>query len=989
MTKMPRLKAADRATVRMSVLPAETAARTRSDGDDPAGYLRSIIADPLVREAIAVSSPSLAHTLDALEAGRPVDPKKLRRAVLSVSRYVLRMATRSTPFGIMAGVSEARFGDAVKTSFGDGHRKSARPDVGWLHTLVRDWERRPEIVRRLHVVRNGLAFARGDRIVVPHLPVGDDGPAIEVSVRRTRVVDEVLERARRPVRFTDLAGHLLTAFPQGSPEAVERMLMQLVERYALLTDLMPPDDADPIQHVLDRLPAEAAADLEETGAALDAYARTPVGGGLPAWNEVLRVTRRLGEKQHAPHVDLRLDDEITLPWAVAEEVESTAAILTRITPPDRAVPHMRAYHDDFVDRYGTGRLVPVKELLDPEAGLGTPAGYRTSARSAPRAEPNRYRDRVFGELTQRALLDGAHEVELDAAMIDWLADDDDGRVPSVLELGIHVLAASAPALEAGDFRIALATMPLSRRAGALSGRFAYLLDDLRDQTAQLLSGAKIPQPQLTFQANWTRVANVARVPRLTAHSLPVGRFADPGDPSVVDLDDLAVGSADGRLFLQSLSRGTEIVPTTIHMLVLREVAPDVARFLYDVSDARHRACAAWTWGDLDAMLPFLPRVRHGRTIMAPATWRPSLDLVDTAVPDREWQRRLDAWRERWRVPAEVFMTNGDNRIGLDLDATLHRRILRYELGRRKSTLLVEPPGGEGFGAGWADGRAGELVVTLTSDTPDPAVRTRAVVRRRPYVHHPGGEWLFAKLYCSADRHGELIARSLPVLRAALPSCVDRWFFMRYFDPGPHLRLRFQGDPDGLNREVMPLVHQWAARLCEAGLARTLMLDTYEPEVERYGGPEALEAAERLFQADSEAVIEQLGLRLDLRPELLAAANYADLMRGFDAPDWREWFLHAFPKNEHHSAFQAVRRTAIPVVEGQVDPRLDAIWARRRPAVAEYGRLIRSLNRPTPLPALLHMHHNRLVGAAPDGEGVSYAITRGALQALWDRERHAK
>jgi thiopeptide-type bacteriocin biosynthesis protein len=990
MTDMPRLKAAERVLVRMSVLSADSAARTRSDRDDPVGYLRSLIADPLVREAIAVSSPSLTHTLDALEAGRPVDPKKLRRAVVSVSRYVLRMATRATPFGVMAGVSEAHFDQAAKVEFGDDHRKSARPDVGWLHALVRDWERRPEVVRRLRVVRNNLCFIRGDRLVLPHLPVGDDGPALEVSVRRTPVVEAVIERARRPVPFTELTEHLRAAFPQGSPEAVERVLLQLIERYLLLTELIPPDDADPVRHVLDRLPPGERAGLEEAAAALDAYAATPMAEGLTAWNDVLRTTRRLGDKQHAPHVDVGLDAEVTLPWAVAEELESVAAVLTRVTPPDRAAPHMRAYYDDFVDRYGTGRLVPVKELLDSEKGLGTPAGYRTSTRNVSRPEPNRYRERVFGELAQRALLDGVHEVELDAAMIERLSGADDGRVPPTLEIGAHVLAESVTALEDGDFRLALATMPLSRRAGALSGRFVYLLDGLRDQTARILNDDRTVRPQLTFQANWTRVSNVARVPLLTDHSLPVGTFADPGDPSVIDLDDLVVGAAGGRLFVHSLTRDTEIAPTTVHMLVVSRVGPEVARFLYDITDARARACNAWTWGELDAMLPFLPRVRHGRTILASATWRPAVGLVDAGLTESEWSRRLDAWRERWRVPSEVFMTNGDNRIGLDLDAPLHRRILRHELSRRPSTLLVESPGGEGFGTGWSNGRANEIVVTLSTGSPEPALRTSAAVRDRPSAHRPGGEWLFAKLYASADRHTDLISQRLPTLRASLPPSVDRWFFIRYFDPEPHLRLRFHGSPDRLNAEVLPLVHDWAAELCRTGLARTLVLDTYEPEVERYGGPEALEAAERVFQADSEAVIEQLRLRLPMRPELLAAANYVDLVRAFGDPNWRDWFLHAYPKGEHHSAFQAIRRTAVEVIDGRdLDSRLTEVWGRRRTAVAAYGRLIRSLNHRTPLHALLHMHHNRLIGAAPDAEGASYAIARGALQALRDRDRHAK
>ena len=42
-----------------------------------------------------------------------------------------------------------------------------------------------------------------------------------------------------------------------------------------------------------------------------------------------------------------------------------------------------------------------------------------------------------------------------------------------------------------------------------------------------------------------------------------------------------------------------------------------------------------------------------------------------------------------------------------------------------------------------------------------------------------------------------------------------------------------------------------------GSLRKLQVDTYEREVERYGGPAAIDAVERIFQADSEAVLEIL------------------------------------------------------------------------------------------------------------------------------------
>ena len=747
----------------------------------------------------------------------------------------------------------------------------------------------------------------------------------------------------------------------------------------------------PTGHVVDLLPPGASPGLEAVSTALRAYAASPVGDGLPAWNDLVRVTRELRPDHLAPHVDLRHDVDVRLPHAVAAEFEELAATLTRITPPGGGTDHLRGYHDEFLERYGTAQLVPVTELLHPELGLGSPAGYRKSERSESDPRPDRFRDRVLGVLAQGATLDGRREVELDDVTLDLLADGDDGRIPPVLEVGAHLIASSAHALDEGDFRVVLANMPLSRRAGAVSGRFAYLLDDLRDQSATLWRDAGTAVPaQVAFQTNWSRVSNVARVPRLAGHTLPVGRFADRDDPSVLSLDELVVGAVGGRLFLWSTRLGAEVVPATLHMLIIKDVAPDVVRFVCELAEAGHRACWGWDWGSVAATMPYLPRVRRGRTILASASWRVAFELNAPEITDGEWGRRLDAWRERWRVPAQVYLTNGDNRIGLDLDAPLHRRILRHEITRRPGTVLVEPPGGEGFGSGWLGDRAHEVVVTLRSSAPRPAVRTTAAVRSTAARHRPGGEWLYAKLYASTDRHADLISQRLPVLRDALPESVDRWFFMRYFDPGPHLRIRFHGPRDRLNRDVLPLVHDWAAALCEAGFARTLQLDTYEPETYRYGGPEALAAAERAFHADSEAVMAQLRLRLDLPQELLAAANYVDLARAFHGEGWQEWLLAAYPRGEHHHAFQAIRRRAVAVIGGQdLDPRLAEIWRSRGPAVARYGELVRTLGRPSSLPALLHMHHNRLVGASESSEGASFAMARGAVQALRDRARHAR
>jgi hypothetical protein len=50
-------------------------------------------------------------------------------------------------------------------------------------------------------------------------------------------------------------------------------------------------------------------------------------------------------------------------------------------------------------------------------------------------------------------------------------------------------------------------------------------------------------------------------------------------------------------------------------------------------------------------LPYLPRLRYGKTVLAPARWLlAAADLPAPTAPLPEWASALDAWRERWRVP---------------------------------------------------------------------------------------------------------------------------------------------------------------------------------------------------------------------------------------------------------------------------------------------------------------------------------------------------
>jgi thiopeptide-type bacteriocin biosynthesis protein len=111
-----------------------------------------------------------------------------------------------------------------------------------------------------------------------------------------------------------------------------------------------------------------------------------------------------------------------------------------------------------------------------------------------------------------------------------------------------------------------------------------------------------------------------------------------------------------------------------------------------------------------------------------------------------------------------------------------------------------------------------------------------------------------------------------VEHAAATGACDRWFFLRYADPDFHIRVRFHGEPGAVS-QLIPAIHERCAPLVADGLIHRVQLDTYDREIERYGGDAGIELAEQLFHADSEAVLAVIRT-LDVASELDERWRYA-------------------------------------------------------------------------------------------------------------------
>ncbi|WP_026198135.1 lantibiotic dehydratase [Sciscionella marina] len=937
-------------------------------------------------KAIQRANPALARRLDTIQMRillpeKQLPDKEVLGAAKSLVRYALRATGRHTPFGLFAGVGLATITESTThLHWGERDRVVARVDSDWLSTVIDELERDPEFLPLLKVVVNNLTVRRGLRIDVPY------GPH-RVSLRCTKPVDAVLETAADPILFADLAMELGDTFPVPE-EQITTLLTDLVMQGVLITNLRAPStEVDPLSYLVDALDYHSIGEIPfvtgiHTGLrnVRDRIAEhnSQSGDADRAYLQAVNAMRALPVQATAKmSVDLRLDAHAQLPRHLARDLEAGASALARLSRQPTGHPVWRDWYMRFVERYGTNLPVPLLDAVNPDSGLGYPAGYPGSVLPAPE-EAVSERDVKLLAYAWHTIATG-DELVLDDTLIDQLRVGDPHtplRVPPHVEIGATIHASSPLGIDDGDY---LCSVAPGRAAGTFTARLADLTDNGLDRLyASLPTCTRGASPvQLSCPPAYAHAQNISRTPQFLPHVLSLGEHRAPATAAVIPLDDLAVlATGDGGLCLLSRSRQKVLEPQAFNALAFDKQYAALARFLVHLPRAGHTVWHRFDWGPIAGTVPFLPRVRYGRTILSHARWR----LSRSNIPLENPRLGLERWRIRYACPKRVELTDHDRTLRLDLDDPAHRQLLLDHLDRHGEAVLTEIVEHWSRRSDWI-GHAHEVVFPLIT-TQDPVPTPTGVTRPAVTISRgdlPGrGDWLYAKLYTHPDRIDELIT----VLDDELGD--ESWWVVRYRSNSEldHLRLRIATNTPGHRTDVFTGLGQWAQRLRAKRDINRLVLDTYQPETGRYWH---MPTAETVFTADTTVTALHLRTPGQLPRDGLVALNMIGIavgMLGSHAEAMR-WFInrpaHPGPPVDRALLAQvtALVATSPPEDTPGWSPELDTAWRARADALATYRNHIPDSGRDAVIESLLHMHHNRLVGIDRDREHSARKLARHA------------
>jgi len=833
--------------VRVSALSVAQATRVIHDGDYLDDYL-------------------IANAIRTAASGELLDPAKQQgREGAAARRYVARMGGRCTPFGLMAGVSSVSTGNStsLRSPGRDGYQARVFLDSAVLESVVNLAVRDAD--RRLIPFRPNPTLRRAGQYF--YLRDQEDHHSEVTQVKATRAIAWVLDACRDGASHAALAAALEQELPGTAPGQLDRFVAGLAECGLIVPDLGVLRAGVSLDRaavaLLRRLCATHAADaVERAVTQLERPRRLTTAFPRElerAWRELSSGVPSLGDVPWPRRFNIDLEPAVsgTVDRRTVMDLAMAAMRLeTWFKPSDP----LQKFREAFERRYGDAD-VPLLEAADPEHGvLEWPGRTRSGIAEA-----------------SGIMLPQPH----DARQVN----------PIEVEAYDHWAATGEP------FDLATLPMPSSRATVSI---LASLLDDTAQEFRSVLVLANSQSPgTLTGRFSLHRPEGAALMRKIIVETCENQRADDGSVPISAEImysprkgstnvltrpqccdETIALHGATGgtfhasRLLLQ-LNNGR-------FTLYDRETGRQVLLFLNSAHNAHAshndplyvllsqlagRPGFRWRWHTLNR-IRHLPRVVSGSVIVAPENWRitgaQAEEVLGAARPSAALRSVLTGiGARRW-----IGYVRADQILPIDLEHEPQlTEMLRYII-RRGEIMLTELPHVEYPAVAGPTGRhAAEICVSLPAELPPVrCVRTQAGAADRR-------DWVYLKYFCGLATAEDVIKRSMRQITACCDTgFADCGFYVRYNEDGNHVRVRVRPCAAAQRPQVLAAVEALTDELVRDRLVGRVQRDVYVPEVARYGGPEGLMLAERLFFADSSDVADLLAREASEQSRLTAAAR---------------------------------------------------------------------------------------------------------------------
>lgn len=519
------------------------------------------------------------------------------------------------------------------------------------------------------------------------------------------------------------------------------------------------------------------------------------------------------------------------------------------------------FYFNFVDKYGVNVEVPIPVILNELNGIGAPSHYEAPKNKYVRELSVKHSEQRVSSLKSYFMFKYIKAVKEKTSIEIKLEEFSEMEnsinkkaLPESLELNVVVRK------DEDQFLLYIGSNIGSSQAGKTFGRFSYMdakyKDIIKDVQESLSTQTYVDKVELSYIPSYLRSANVTQT--YSSYKKNVSLYTNSHDSKKeISLEDIAIGSTEEGLYLKDIVSGQLLDISTTHMLNQTQVS-NFIRILSDISEYRKLKWMIFPWEVYYRDFTYVPEIKYKNVILSNEKWslqELKISYLDGKIKDLDsFKDAFLQFKNTWDLPDEAYIKFADNRIPIDVTNDKDIQLIFKNIKKYPSVILENKERGKEPVQLNNCYYAGEAVIpfvsVLKNKKETPSSKYASSLAEVKYL--PFDQWLFLKIYYQPDRHQELLSHIYYLLKEKINGLADEevFYYIRYNDPAPHIRLRIKSKSSSRLVEIFNSIQSHVKTLLATNLVSTIDLDTYVPEINRYGGQELQKEAEKIFFADS-------------------------------------------------------------------------------------------------------------------------------------------
>ncbi len=808
----------------------------------------------LFKNAIFIASYDLHNSVKNFDKMSEKDKKKTS---LSLIKYLIRMSSRTTPFGLFSSVGWGNFKDKTLLNFNPNFlEKKCRLSFECLFKLIESIHSKKQIVNNLKVMLNPQLIIKNKRVFIynnePHFLTN------HISIKMTSAFRYLLKVAKKPSKYTDLENSMIQNFPNFKKDQIINYLWELFKGKYLVSNLENSFAfANPRDALFKELPSsdfflKDIEFLKKTLLDLEQYEKKTsdirqvemIRDNISKWNKQSKNPIRVDSYYNSNEIVLNKNVQLALEKAA----DFFAKVLLKKELPQQLVK----FHNFFTQKYETSRLVPFFEIIGNPYVIELLGSFNSNL---PKINPID----TFLSLSRKS-----QHIELDEFInsLSPLTADEIVKIPPSIEIFFNIAANCSEAIDRGDFKLII--KGLSTQAGATFGRFLYLWDkDQKNKLSNFIKKEEMLHPQLQFvEASFlpedSKIADVSNGEKLRSLQMPLHYFEE--DINTIDLEDIYIGATAERayIFSKKMNKQLHFSP---NIMTNPQFLPLSYRILLMISQYNFFNFSEFIFEPF-RFSAFCPRITYERVVLSPARWYfdNSIFKLDVNISKDNMKIVMKETFKKFKVPSIVFLVQNDNNLLLNLDIPNHFEIMLKHFINIKNIFLLEQVIKESdlFVVNDNEKHVCEFVVPLIKSRKDFSEKSikdfpsTKQINEANRISLPGDNWLYTKIFLPEFDADIFLSKYLfPHLNYLTEKYkIDKWFYIRYKEQLFHIRLRINVKKHPHYSQILKSFTQWATKLFEKSIIDDFTINSYEREIEKYGGEKCLQITEEFFCADS-------------------------------------------------------------------------------------------------------------------------------------------